>query len=165
MLQNQDRSAPDGAGVAARPATLRLVHDAPGPPAALSSFVGREAELAAVAEALGRARLLTLTGPGGAGKTRLAAEAARRASGAVARGVWWVELAPLGDGALVAGAVLAALGERLHPGRPAAEQLAEALRGRARRRPTRSGAAPTRSPSRRSGSSPSAPRRPPPPSA
>ncbi|MDS0132881.1 MULTISPECIES: BTAD domain-containing putative transcriptional regulator [unclassified Amycolatopsis] len=79
----------------------------PALPAQLTSFVGRDAELRQVAELLGRARLVTLTGPGGTGKTRLAVEVATVQAGPVA----FVELAPHGGGA-VAGAVLAALGLR-----------------------------------------------------
>jgi ATP/maltotriose-dependent transcriptional regulator MalT len=59
-------------------------------PAALTSFVGRVAE---VAELLGEYRLVTVTGPGGMGKTRLAGEVARRLAGRFADGVWLVELA------------------------------------------------------------------------
>ncbi|MGW5742475.1 BTAD domain-containing putative transcriptional regulator [Amycolatopsis sp. NPDC003861] len=79
----------------------------PAMPAQLTSFVGRDAELRQVADLLGRARLVTLTGPGGTGKTRLAVEVATAQTGPVA----FVELAPHGGGA-VAGAVLAALGLR-----------------------------------------------------
>jgi len=69
--------------------------------AELTSFVGRDAELAQVAGLLGAHRLVTLTGPGGAGKTRLAAEAARAELAAPPDGVWLVELAPVTDPAEV----------------------------------------------------------------
>ncbi len=82
--------------------------------AALTSFVGRDAELAQVAELLRAHRLLTLTGPGGAGKTRLAIEAARAELDATPDGVWLVELAPVTDPAEVTSAVLLALGLREH---------------------------------------------------
>ncbi|MER7625006.1 BTAD domain-containing putative transcriptional regulator [Streptomyces sp. NPDC126503] len=72
----------------------------------LTSFVGREPDLAALREDLARSRLVTLTGPGGSGKTRLAEEAARRAAGADA---WIAELAPLDDPDALPGAVLSAL--------------------------------------------------------
>ncbi|MFE6227622.1 ATP-binding protein [Streptomyces sp. NPDC057854] len=72
----------------------------------LTSFVGREPELAALRSDLARARLVTLTGPGGSGKTRLAEEAARQVAGPRA---WIAELAPLDDPGAVPGAVLSAL--------------------------------------------------------
>ncbi|MFF0751000.1 BTAD domain-containing putative transcriptional regulator [Streptomyces sp. NPDC004267] len=72
----------------------------------LTSFVGREPDLAALRADLGRSRLVTLTGPGGSGKTRLAEEAARQAAGG---GAWIAELAPLDDPGAVPGAVLSAL--------------------------------------------------------
>jgi predicted ATPase/DNA-binding SARP family transcriptional activator len=81
-------------------------------PAGLTSFVGRDDELTQVAGLLGTHRLLTLTGPGGAGKTRLAVEAARAELAAVPGGVWLVELAPVTDPAEVPSAALAALGLR-----------------------------------------------------
>ncbi|WP_326810171.1 winged helix-turn-helix domain-containing protein [Streptomyces scopuliridis] len=80
--------------------------------ARLTSFVGREPELAALAAELPAARLITLTGPGGAGKTRLSLEAARAAAGAWPDGVWLAELAPVRDPAAVAETVLTALGAR-----------------------------------------------------
>ncbi|MEU3404529.1 BTAD domain-containing putative transcriptional regulator [Streptomyces sp. NPDC006670] len=78
------------------------------PPAQLTSFVGRRDEVAEVAGLLRVARLVTLVGPGGVGKTRLSVEAA----GAAADDVCFVELAPLREGAGLPGAVLAALGLR-----------------------------------------------------
>ena len=74
--------------------------------------MGRDAELRQVAELLGAYRLITLTGPGGAGKTRLAVEAARAELPATPDGVWLVELAPVTDPADVTSAVLSALGLR-----------------------------------------------------
>jgi len=76
-------------------------------PVQLTRFVGRESELTRIASLLADARLVTLTGPGGAGKTRLAIEAANQHAGAC-----FVELAPLTDGAQIAYAVLTALGVR-----------------------------------------------------
>jgi hypothetical protein len=111
-------------------------------PAALSGFVGRARDLVEVGALLGRARLVTLAGPGGVGKTRLAREAAAAAAAAAAgpagrafpEGVWWVELAPLPAGADLTPAVAAALGVRQPPGaeRPGVlvDTLAEALAGR-----------------------------------
>ncbi|MEU8704377.1 BTAD domain-containing putative transcriptional regulator [Streptomyces sp. NPDC048565] len=72
----------------------------------LTSFVGREPELRDIRSDLSRARLVTLTGPGGSGKTRLAEEAA------AGQGAWIAELAPLDDPSAVPGAVLSALGLR-----------------------------------------------------
>ena len=80
--------------------------------AELTSFVGRDAELRQVAELLGAHRLITLTGPGGAGKTRLAVEAARAELAAMPDGVWLVELAPVTDPADVTSTVLSTLGLR-----------------------------------------------------
>src|SRR5262245_58068644 len=94
--------------------------------AALTSFVGRAGQLAEVARLLGECRLVTVTGPGGVGKTRLAGEVARRVAGRFADGAWLAELAGVGDPALVPGVVAGALGLHLAPG----VRLAEALAGR-----------------------------------
>lgn len=77
---------------------------------ALTSFVGRDREIADVHRLLTPGGLLTLTGVGGAGKTRLAEEAARRLLGAYPDGVWFADLARVGDPRRVADAVAAALG-------------------------------------------------------
>jgi len=79
---------------------------------ALTSFLGRDTELAEVQRLLDAGRLVTLLGPGGAGKTRLALESAHRRRAAVPDGVWWVELAPVADARLLPAAVLAAVGQR-----------------------------------------------------
>ena len=94
----------------------------------LTSFVGRDSDLAAVGHALTTGRLTTLTGPGGSGKTRLSVEAGRTqlAGGAWPDGVWMAELAPLEDASAVPGAVVAALGLRetvLHTGGAVAEVI------------------------------------------
>jgi len=99
-------------------------------PASSSSFVGRERELAEVKRALAMTRLLTLTGVGGTGKTRLALEAARGLAGAYPDGAWLVELAPLAEPALAQGAVAEALGVREQPGRRISATLADALKAR-----------------------------------
>jgi len=78
-------------------------------PAELSSFIGRKVELAAVQDALSRTRLVTLTGAGGAGKTRLALQAAADRIERHPDGVWLVDLAGLSDPSLVAQAVVSAL--------------------------------------------------------
>ena len=81
-------------------------------PSELSSFVGREKELAEVERLLEQDRLLTLTGSGGCGKTRLALAAAREVVEGFEDGVWMVELAPLADPSLVPQAVASTLGVR-----------------------------------------------------
>ncbi|MEU5895779.1 ATP-binding protein [Streptomyces venezuelae] len=80
--------------------------------ARLTSFVGREADIDALRGDLGGARLVTLLGPGGAGKTRLSQEAAEAVAGDHPDGVWLAELAPVEDPADVPAAVLTALGAR-----------------------------------------------------
>jgi len=79
-------------------------------PAQLTSFVGRDEELNRVAKLLDEARLVTLTGPGGTGKTRLAVEAAARLADQAPDGMWFVPLAPVRDALDVPQAVLSALG-------------------------------------------------------
>ena len=96
----------------ASPVSNHTSHKSTNLRAELTSFVGRDAELRQVAELLGAYRLITLTGPGGAGKTRLAVEAARAELPATPDGVWLVELAPVTDPADVTSAVLSALGLR-----------------------------------------------------
>jgi predicted ATPase/DNA-binding SARP family transcriptional activator len=78
-------------------------------PAELSSFVGREADLRAVRELVAAHRLVTLTGPGGSGKTRLSVEAGQALAAHHPDGVWRVELAPVTDPAEVPQAILSAL--------------------------------------------------------
>jgi predicted ATPase/DNA-binding CsgD family transcriptional regulator len=96
-------------------------------PAALTSFVGRAPVVDEIAGHLSRYRLVTVTGPGGAGKTRLAGEVARQVTGRFADGVWLAELAAVRDPAQVAAAVAAALGIRELPAVAAADALAHAL--------------------------------------
>lgn len=93
-------------------------------PAPLDSFVGRERDLAELASMLTRHRLVTLLGPGGAGKTRLALEHARRAPAA-----HWVELAALTDPALLARTVADSLDTGEEIGRPVVDTVVEALSG------------------------------------
>ena len=96
-------------------------------PVVLTSFVGREEAVRAVAGLLGERRLVTVAGPGGSGKTRLAGVVAERVAGRFADGVWLAELAPVRDPALVPSVVAAALGVRDQPGIPAVEALARVL--------------------------------------
>jgi non-specific serine/threonine protein kinase len=99
-------------------------------PAQVSSFIGRDAELAEVRALVGGSRLVTLTGAGGAGKTRLGLQVAAGLADGAGDGVWFADLAPLGDPDLVAATVADALGARLEPGRPVLEALVEAVDGR-----------------------------------
>ena len=96
-------------------------------PAALTSFVGRASAVDEIVGHLGQYRLVTVTGPGGAGKTRLAGEVAGRLAARFADGVWLAELAAVRDPAHVAAAVAAALGIRELPSVAAADALAHAL--------------------------------------
>ena len=97
---------------------------------ALTSFVGREREVADVAERLSSTRLLTLTGPGGIGKTRLALQVGAEVVPRYRDGVWLVELAPLADAALIPRAITSALGTYEDPSRPILATVADALRPR-----------------------------------
>ncbi len=94
---------------------------------ALTSFVGRTGAVREVAGLLEQYRLVTVTGPGGAGKTRLAGEVAGRVAGRFADGVWLAELAAVRDPALVASVVAVALEVRDLPGVSAADALARVL--------------------------------------
>ncbi|MGH3173518.1 MAG: NB-ARC domain-containing protein, partial [Streptosporangiaceae bacterium] len=96
-------------------------------PVVLTSFVGRAGAVRAVAGLLEEYRLVTVTGPGGVGKTRLAGEVTRRVAGRFADGAWQAELATVRDPALVAAAVAVALGVREQPTVPAAEVMARVL--------------------------------------
>ena len=94
---------------------------------ALTSFVGRAGPVGEVTALLDRDRLVTVTGPGGAGKTRLAGQVANQVAGRFADGVWLAELAPVRDPVLVPAMVAAALGVREQPGLSAAAALARVL--------------------------------------
>ncbi len=97
-------------------------------PAPLTSFLGRDDDLVRLRRLLGEARLITLTGPGGAGKTRLAVETGTQAAGAFADGVWMAELAGIADPALVAVQVMQALGVRQEADMPVLDALRYRLR-------------------------------------
>ena len=97
-------------------------------PAPRTSFVGREIEMVEVKRTLAMTRLLTLTGPGGSGKTRLALEVARDLASSYPDGVRLVKLAPLYEPGLVAQAVAGALEVSERPGQGLADTLVEDLR-------------------------------------
>ena len=99
-------------------------------PAEATSFVGRRRELGELRKKLGTARLVSLVGPGGVGKSRLALRAATDLSRAFRDGAWWVDLAEVRDQALVANAVLAALDLRDQAGAAPAELLVSCLKDR-----------------------------------
>jgi predicted ATPase/DNA-binding SARP family transcriptional activator len=100
----------------------------PGLPAETTSFIGREADLDTIAELLRLSRLVTLTGPGGSGKSRLALRAGGQASGRYTGGVRLVELAPVSRPELVIPAVARALPAREEPGGTLLDSIAARLR-------------------------------------
>ena len=99
-------------------------------PYQLTSFIGREQEIAQLLELARENRLVTLTGAGGAGKTRLAIEVASRLLDAFPDGVWMVELAALSDPRLVPQAAAQALEVKEQPVRPVIETLGDYLRSK-----------------------------------
>ncbi|HVQ98597.1 MAG TPA: NB-ARC domain-containing protein, partial [Mycobacterium sp.] len=98
----------------------------------VSSLIGREAERVEVEAALRGHRLVTLTGVGGVGKTRLALEVAAQVADKFPDGVWVFELASVGDAAAVPDAVASVLGITQQPGKSVTESVAAALEGRVR---------------------------------
>jgi predicted ATPase len=97
-------------------------------PAPLTDFAGRRAEMAEVSDLIGRYRLVTIAGPGGAGKTRLSLAVAERLITAYPHGVWTIDAVNASTG--LAPAMVAALGLRSEPGRPVLETLLEQCAGR-----------------------------------
>jgi predicted ATPase/DNA-binding SARP family transcriptional activator/DNA-binding CsgD family transcriptional regulator len=115
------------------PSLTPLTEQAPGTgkhnlPAARTSFVGREQEIVEMKRALAMTRLLTVTGAGGSGKTRLALEVAGDLVASYPDGVWLVELAPLSEAELVPQAVAGVLGIKEQSGQRLTDTLIEALR-------------------------------------
>jgi predicted ATPase/class 3 adenylate cyclase/Tfp pilus assembly protein PilF len=96
-------------------------------PAQLATFIGRDRELSELRALLGSSRLVTLTGAGGCGKTRLGLQVAAELLDGSGDGVWLVELAAVTDQDAVAPAIARALGMTGQPGRPALETLLDAL--------------------------------------
>ena len=95
-----------------------------------TSFIGRERELGEIKGLLGRARLLTLLGMGGLGKTRLSLQAAAELMADYPDGIWFMDLAPLRDGDLVVSEAAMVLGLREEPGRPLLQTVCAHLRQR-----------------------------------
>jgi predicted ATPase/DNA-binding SARP family transcriptional activator/DNA-binding CsgD family transcriptional regulator len=122
------RSEKQSLGSAPRKQPDAAKHNLPAP---RTSFVGREREIVESKRELAMTRLLTFTGVGGSGKTRLALEVARDLVGAYQDGVWLVELAPLSEGKLVPQAVARTMSVREQPGRPLIDTLTEALHKKA----------------------------------
>jgi class 3 adenylate cyclase len=99
-------------------------------PQQLTSFVGRAKEIQEIRELMGKTRLVTVTGAGGSGKTRLTLEVASDLLLGEGDGVWFVELAPHSDPALVPQSVAFTLGVREEPDRPVTDTLVDHLRSR-----------------------------------
>lgn len=99
-------------------------------PLQLTSFVGRDKEVADVAALLGEHRLVTLIGTGGVGKTRVSLQVGADLLDGIADGVWFIEFAPLRDPALIPGAVAQTLGVTLPPEGDPLDSLAAELKGR-----------------------------------
>jgi predicted ATPase/class 3 adenylate cyclase len=99
-------------------------------PVQTTRFIGRAAERAAVRDLIGRHRLVTVVGAGGAGKTRVAVEAAGEIVERFRDGVWFADLSAVANGDLVDVSVAAALGLRPEPGRPVAQTIVDHVRDR-----------------------------------
>jgi predicted ATPase/DNA-binding SARP family transcriptional activator len=126
LLPQDNLEKPDGE----RPAGQRQGPARPNLPLQLTSFVGREQEIARVKQLLRDNRLLTLTGTGGIGKTRLGLQVAAEVLAQYPGGVWLVELAPLTDPELLPRTIATTLGVRQEPGRTLLSTLDEYLRVR-----------------------------------
>ena len=135
MPEAYQPSLPDSPGERARlvalPGGQGGRHRRPRLPTAVSSFVGRDEELSEVVRLLRAHRLVTLTGPGGSGKTRLALAVAGELIEIFAGEMWLVDFATVTESDEVVRAVAAAVGIGERPGQPLAETLVEVLRNRA----------------------------------
>ncbi|MGD1110210.1 MAG: adenylate/guanylate cyclase domain-containing protein [Mycobacterium sp.] len=121
------------AGLRADFPPLRALDTSPGNlRPATTSFIGRESEVTEIQAAVKAHRLVTLTGVGGVGKTRLALEVAVRLADEFPDGVWFFELAAVADPAALPDAVAAVLGITQQPGKSVGESVASALEGRLR---------------------------------
>jgi predicted ATPase/uncharacterized protein HemY len=131
VLEALTSATTDGAAVATR-GNLRSISQAPAHnlPAQTTPFIGREAQLTAVKKALSRpdVRLLTLTGPGGTGKTRLGLQVATELLADFPDGVYFVPLAPVGDPTFVIPAIAQTLDIREVSGQPLVDRLKNDLR-------------------------------------
>ena len=124
-------SSRNGAIETSTPLPLRILASTPNNlPTQATTFIGRQRELASAAERLQTTRLLTLTGPGGSGKTRLALRLAGDLLEQYPDGVWLVELAPVTDAAGVAPTVAAAAHVGGRAGSPTVDTISESLRSR-----------------------------------
>jgi predicted ATPase len=122
-----------GEGLSTEFPPLRALDTTPGNlRAATTSLIGRESEVAELQDAVKAHQLVTLTGVGGVGKTRLAVEVAARLADEFPDGVWFFDLAAVADPAAVPDAVAAVLGITQQPGKTVSESVAAALEGRVR---------------------------------
>jgi predicted ATPase/class 3 adenylate cyclase len=109
--------------------TLRTLDRAPNNlPVQLTSFIGRQRELAEARELLDRTHLLTLVGPGGTGKSRISLELAAQVMDSFPDGIWFIRLAPVTDPALVASTIAHTLGLVVPPTRTPLQHLVDELR-------------------------------------
>ncbi len=124
-IQAENRQHALAQPLASLPAVARPTPHLPTP---LTPLVGRDREVASVTASLDRSRLVTLTGPGGVGKTRLALAVAHALHEEFGDGAWFADLAPLADPTLLTAALVTTLGLRGSPGRNPTEALFEFLR-------------------------------------
>jgi predicted ATPase/DNA-binding CsgD family transcriptional regulator len=122
-----DRRALAALAATARPGVVPGPSIAASLPSPLTPFVGRVAEQAAMAQALGSHRLVTAVGPGGVGKTRLALQVAAHAADRFGHGVWYVDLVPVTDAQMIAPAVADCLGLGERQGRSATDSVLDWL--------------------------------------